>query len=87
MTEIPTGHMHTVGQLRELLAMLPQDAFVVMSRDEEGNGYSPFAEADICWYAPDTTWYGEARNIDPTDEEEGVKREGDLFAVCLWPVN
>ncbi len=48
---------------KELIAKLkkcPQDAVVVMSRDAEGNGYSPLADVDPdCVYRAESTWHGE----------------------------
>lgn len=34
----------TVAELIDQLSALPADALVVLSRDAEGNGYSPLAE-------------------------------------------
>lgn len=94
-----TGHMVTVAQLRAALASLPDEAYVVLQKDSEGNGYSPLAvdgedrtpAAYPVWYVPDSTWAGEVYNLEPdpdeADEDRFEPRPGDLFAVVLTPVN
>lgn len=67
-----------VKELIDALKELPQDALVVMSKDAEGNGYSPLADIGQYKYAAHCTWAGE---IYPTDEEEGEE------AIVFWPVN
>lgn len=74
----------TVKELRELLASYPDDYVVIMSKDAEGNAYSPLppAEDAACdgHYEPTTTWYGEFTHH-PED------RPAPFNAVCLWPTN
>lgn len=65
--------------IEQLSGVANLDAEVVMSRDAEGNGFSPLEQMTIGWYVAETTWSGEF-----SDEEEG---EGTEAAVCLWPVN
>lgn len=82
-------------KVKELIARLneldPED-IVVMSKDSEGNSYSPLADIDSCVYAAETTWNGEIglRELTDTHREQGYT-EDDLVegenAVCLWPTN
>jgi len=83
----------TVRELREALAGLPDDMLVVMSRDAEGNGYSPLVETSESMYVAETTWSGE---VYPTPEDiaddeqlgEDDEAPGDAVrVVTLWPVN
>lgn len=90
-----------IKELIELLQQIEdQDALVVMSRDSEGNSFSPLAEPDYNenWrYFPDSTWSGEMQMTKLTDEwiEQGFTDEDvvedtkgrSVSAVVLWPVN
>jgi hypothetical protein len=70
----------TVKQLRERLALCPDEAIVVLSKDAEGNGFSPLPDGDglsVGRYVADSTWSGEFRGDDPDE----------VVAVCLWPTN
>lgn len=78
----------TVTKLRELLTALEDEGYgdlkVIMSKDAEGNNYSPMPEEDahcIGVYKPNTSWYGDYTS-DP--EEVGRKKKN---ALCLWPTN
>ena len=62
----------TAQELIAFLQTLPSDTPVVLSRDAEGNGYSPLACAQ-----PETTWRG-----DLAAEDEGLPHN----AAVLWPV-
>lgn len=66
-----------VSELIEALQKLPQDSLVVMSKDAEGNNYSPFSDCDERFYIADSTWSGELC-------EEG---DGGVPCVVLWPIN
>jgi hypothetical protein len=63
-----------VGELRRHLDGLRDDVLVVLSKDAEGNGFSPLAEAELSDYEPETTWSGDV----------GV---GGEVCVVLWPTN
>lgn len=63
-----------IKELIEILEHLPGDHEVVMSRDSEGNGFSPLYECDVAKYVPDSTWSGELAVGEPN-------------AVILRPVN
>lgn len=90
--------MVTVSELIKKLQHCPQDAVVIMSKDGEGNSYSPLAtvEGENIVYIPETSWDGEIgfTHLTPelerqgfTDEDViGENRNGDI-AVVFWPVN
>jgi hypothetical protein len=86
-------HMVTVAQLRGELEGLPDDAFVILQKDGESNGYSPLAigsmgdhvpAVDPVWYVPESTCAGEVYELGEDGFEPGP---GVLFAVVLAPVN
>lgn len=65
-----------IEELSELAKIIPQNSEVVMSKDGEGNAFSPVGFTAVGFYVPDTTWSGEFHEtgIDPSN-------------ICLWPVN
>lgn len=76
-----------VRELIEQLKSYDPENEVVMSRDAEGNGYSPLYQLDSCTYVPDTTysgelWYAEVHEDDPPEQPDGA-----ISAVALWPTN
>lgn len=86
----------TVKELIEELSKLDGDREVILQKDSEGNGYSPLSGLDTAAYVPETTWYGEVRYEELTDElkrlgyaEEDCVEPGSDYtrAVVLWPVN
>lgn len=66
--------------LKNLEAASPEtlDYEVVMSRDAEGNGYSPLYNTALVRYDPDSDFGGEVSGWDEDVEEN---------AFCLWPTN
>lgn len=68
-----------VKELREALANAPDDFDVILSRDAEGNGFSPLADAEPCKYIAETTWSGQVPH--PDDQQ------GPNDAILLMPVN
>lgn len=68
----------TVAELIQYLSGHPEEALVILAKDEEGNGFSPLDEAAEGHYTADTTYSGEVH-----DEARG----GSVRAVVLWPVN
>lgn len=83
-----------VGQLRAELEGLSDDMIVVISKDAEGNHFSPLTESGQSMYLPTTTWFGDTY---PTPEqiansafgytEEDEAPEDSVRALVLWPVN
>ena len=77
----------TVKQLRDRLEILPQDAQVILSNDEEGNGFSILECVQVGRYNKKTGDYGLAA-LTPELENEGYTKEDVVdgpLAVCLWP--
>lgn len=67
-----------VKELIELLQKEDPEREVVMSKDAEGNDFSPLVEDfSTGQYVPENTWSGEFIQ----DQQEGQK------ALCLWPTN
>lgn len=82
-----------VGRLKELLKNIDNDRIIVLSRDSEGNSYSPLAEIDDSYvYVAETTWSGEIYIDKLTPElvklgySERDVADGDP-ALVLWPIN
>lgn len=76
----------TVKELIEQLGKLNQNALVVMSKDSEGNSYSPLSDAEPRLYVAETTWYGEI--VDPENLEDDEEVPDDAVpCVTLWPIN
>jgi hypothetical protein len=85
-----------VKRLIELLSQVDQDREIVMSKDSEGNYFSPLHNIEPALYVPETTWHGETYPEELTEEmkERGFS-EDDMYhgaadyqhAIVLWPVN
>lgn len=67
-----------VSELRAALARYPDDLLVVMSKDSEGNDFSPLYEATSGVYRAESTWGG---GFNDGDDDYPAN------AVCFWPVN
>ena len=86
----------TVKELIEELSKLEnQDRIVVMSRDAEGNGYSPLYCLSHAAYQAESTWSGEI-GLEPNDLDDEAREEGytedDVLedgvpAPVLYPTN
>jgi hypothetical protein len=78
----------TVRELIEELSALQPDDLVVLAKDPEGNGYSPFSGADPCVYVPESTWSGYLwDDEEPEPGWESEKPAEAVNAVVLWPIN
>lgn len=84
----------TVKEFIEYFSDCDPNAIVVISKDEEGNGFSPFYEASEEIYLPTSQWSGALFSDedyryenDLDDDEEYEKPEGLVNAVVLWPGN
>ena len=86
-----------VKDLIQALADHPE-AEVILSRDSEGNGFSPLAVADPgSMYRAESTWSGEVkmrpelltkeRRSTGYSEEDTATGPGWVDAVVLWPTN
>tara|TARA_S200002703_G_scaffold108388_1_gene94176 strand:+ start:354 stop:617 length:264 start_codon:yes stop_codon:yes gene_type:complete len=85
-----------VKELIRLLERCNSEDLVVMSKDGEGNGYSPLYTIDgESRYRPNSTWSGEIglRQLDEYyesrgySEEDVMSEEDSQNCVVLWPTN
>lgn len=89
-----------VHELIALLQKVNQDAEVIMSKDGEGNGFSPLADVEDnpkFAYVPDSKWSGDHTFIGPCDKDYPEEDWGEPYyagegsdaipAVFLWPTN
>jgi hypothetical protein len=72
----------TVKELKKELKGITDNYIVVMSKDSEGNSYSPLYQLDKVKYLPETTYDGVLMD---SDEQLLLKVKDN--AVCLWPTN
>ena len=72
-----------VRELMEVLSNVDPEAEVVMSKDAEGNGYSPFSHLWSGCYVAHTTWSGEAFDMSPDECPDGPS----VAAIILKPIN
>jgi hypothetical protein len=78
----------TVKQLIARLSKFDPNRIVVMSKDGEGNGFSPLETMQEGIYRPESTWSGESFPEGATEDDYGyTKQKGDKPSVTLWPVN
>lgn len=86
----------TVGELHKKILQLIEDgevdSILVMSKDAEGNSYSPLFDLDKCSYVSYNTWSGEIGLRTLTEElrEEGYSHEDvkdGQKAIVLYPTN
>ena len=70
----------TVKHLKTILANQPDDRLVVISRDPEGNSYSP------CEMAAFTVGHYSERDLDFISAAEDEDEAGPTNALCLWPL-
>jgi hypothetical protein len=81
----------TIKDLIELLQKEDQDRVVIISKDAEGNNFSPLDSIVTCAYLAETTWSGETglEELTKEDEENGYDEEDVIIdgekAICLWP--
>lgn len=85
-------HVITAGQLRALLEGVPDDTPVILSKDAEGNGYSPLSSVNTdegTVYVPETAWSGEVYTQDGRDDDtyDSYYPEDGVRVVELGPVN
>lgn len=87
-----------VSDLRDLLADLDGDLLVVLSKDAEGNGFSPLDSHGFERYLAETGWSGillddeegETDEVDgdgnPWEDEDGNAVTA-VSCLVLWPTN
>ena len=83
----------TVGELKKQLEEMNDDDIIVMSKNAEGNNFSPLVEIGFDLYLADSAWSGEIRPREfdkeyfiDREEYEEVKKEA-VKCVTLWPTN
>lgn len=82
-----------VKELKKLLEPVDDERIVIISKDGEGNGFSPLAELDDASnYKADSTWSGEVgiEKLTPELEKQGYCEEDvndGVPALVLWPNN
>ena len=84
----------TVNELIKQLRNIEPSTEIVMSKDAEGNDFSPLA--DVCFYytyIPTSTWSGDIINLNLSNEELEINDEqrkdfeNEKKVVTLWPTN
>lgn len=83
-----------VKELRDLLLTLPDDMEIILSKDSEGNNFSPLADyGDNSIYIPETTYSGLVYDDVWTaedacmDEADWQKHLDNPRVLVLWPTN
>ena len=74
-----------VKQLIKQLQKVNPNFEVVLSKDGEGNSFSPASDIGVYAYTPDNTWSGEIRDLDDELEEDEDKPVAN--AIVIWPTN
>lgn len=74
----------TKNKLIKALQAMPGNPLIVLSRDAEGNGFSPLAAAEMTGYIPAPVYGGE---IWEPEYDNQAEPEGVVSAVCLWPLH
>ena len=72
----------TVKELREQLATFQDDVPVVLSRDEEGNGFHELADVAFSAFIRDD---GRIEVLSAEDEEDEDAPSPEGMCVVLWP--
>jgi hypothetical protein len=68
-----------VKDLIEQLISLDPNLDLVMSKDAEGNKFSPIDEFTVGQYESETSWSGEF--------DDSAECESNPNSVCFWPKN
>jgi hypothetical protein len=58
-----------------------------MSKDGEGNRYSPFSGTSTGRYVASSTWSGQYYGEDDDEELDEYRGDDVIDVICLWPVN
>ena len=94
MKPVAPPYTITVGELMTELQKFALDRIVIMSKDAEGNSYSPLSSMRRGNYKAETTWSGEAGleqgQLTPELEKQGFGEEDvidGVSSVTLYPIN
>lgn len=79
-----------VKKLKKILEKIPDNFDIILSKDSEGNYFSPLCieteyAYSIGYYIPETTWTGEFITKDQAEHEN--HEEYIENCVVLWPTN
>lgn len=84
----------TVGEFKEHLNNYDDNDVIIMSKDEEGNKYSPLDEGMESIYEPECTWSGNIHYLDDMTSEEIEEKYGEdikngnlVKCIVLYPIN
>jgi hypothetical protein len=91
-----TGLLADLQQM--IVTGIDPDSVVILSKDAEGNGFSPIAAEDahgtpvvdfsVGHYRPESTWSGELLVAGGADDDDPpTVGPNDVKAVVLWPTN
>ena len=73
----------TVKELIAVLAELPDDMPVILSKDAEGNYHGPLSDVSVAMYEPESRWSGYVlAEVDEADDSDRAYK-----AAVLWPIN
>jgi|1_EtaG_2_1085319.scaffolds.fasta_scaffold208990_1 hypothetical protein len=76
-----------IKQLRGIANKRDDDPLVVLSKDSEGNSFSPCYEpSDGLFYIANTSWYGDVYDEEDLEDCE-IDKEDTEPVVVLWPTN
>lgn len=93
MPLISTSHHIKASDLIEELQKLVDehgDIDVVIAKDPEDNGYSPYVGAEVGWYVPGSRWSGEFgpdEYVERYPDDYGEYPLKGVRAIVLGPVN
>ena len=85
-----------VKDLKKLLADCNDNDLVILSKDGEGNSFSPLCDIEKYTYLPETTWIGSIyiKELTPDLRQAGYEEEdlcpepeNGVPAIVLWPTN
>ena len=79
-----------VSEFIEKLLQEDQDDIVIMSKDSEGNYYSPVSDIEKYIYVPDNNWSGDVyiRELQNGYTDEDLYHgENGVNAVVIYPTN
>jgi hypothetical protein len=84
-----------VKELIERLKNVDPEAELIMSKDAEGNSYSPLSDVEAnTFYIPESTWCGQIYYFDSSADDNGMEefewaefKKDKTRCVLLVPVN
>ena len=72
-----------VKELKKQLDGVEDDRVVILSKDGEGNSFSPLDTLSFANYMSESQWHGDIEDVEDIEsgEQPGQK------AIVLWPTN